>query len=136
MGECGCSLNDDKYWFPGPGESYYLLTLSAACTECDTPDGISLEHVKPGDVTYNTSRHEDYCDGQLVFAKWPHNDGVAIVTSLRRHEFIAKLLSHLVGVDSRELSDGDALDDAAADVILDEMYPAATVKPQIARVST
>jgi hypothetical protein len=54
MCECGCTSNDLRYnndlryKFPGPGKSFYLLTLTAGCTACDAGSGVMIEHIKPG----------------------------------------------------------------------------------------
>lgn len=129
MGECGCTMNDRKYWFPGPGRFLYLLTLSAGCIDCDAPSGVTIELLKPGDFMAERKHLDEFTEGPLPFEKWSDSMGVAVVAGLRRHEFVAKLRSHLVGVDSNELGTDGVLDEDGADVILEEAYEDSVVMP-------
>jgi len=130
MCECGCVANDRRYWFPGPNETIYVLVLSAGCVDCDAPSGVSIEALKPGDFMYSKIKQDEYGEGALEFEKWTDtSDGVVLVTGLLRHEFIAKLKSHLIGVSSEELGTDGKLDEDGAEVILEEMYDDSIVKP-------
>lgn len=137
MCECVCVANDDRYTFPGPGKSFYLLTLSGGCISCDAPSGVSIERVKPGDFLhkYVKENRDTYTCGELSFEKWSDSEGVGIVTGFRQHEFIAALLSHLVGVSSDEMGEDGKIDEDGADVILEEMFSDAVVKPHFPKVT-
>jgi len=131
MCECGCESNADRYKFPGPDGSFYMLALRSACVYCDAPSGFSIEQILPG-----TFLHDFYGDKEfevpLKFEQWPDSKGVAIVCGMLKDEFVNVLRNHLVGVDSRETGSGDGKIDAdGADVILEEMYEDACLKPHI-----
>lgn len=134
MCECGCPGSWQRYTFPGPGGSIYLLTLAGACENCDAPSGVSIERLKRGAwLRKYVEENPDHIDGPLKFESWPNqgSEGVGIVTGFRKHEFIKALLPHLVG-----LSDEDGkIDECGADVILEEMYSDAVVKPHLDRKS-
>lgn len=131
MCECGCVGSDVRLSFPGPGESFYLLTLSRGCEDCDAASGISIERISPGQFMHRKQSREEFIDGELEFEKWHDNEGVGIVTGLRKHEFVSALKEHLVGVDSRQLGDQGVIDEIGAEVILDEAYPDSVVKPHV-----
>lgn len=131
MCECGCTSNDDRYTFPGPGKSFYLLTLSGHCVECDAPSGVSIEQIEPSNVLYKEYKRGEFSNGPLLFESWPDSKGAAVVVGMRRHEFIKALLSHLVGVSSDDMGEDGKIDEAGADVILEEMYDDAQVRPQL-----
>lgn len=127
--ECGCSEFDLRYTFPGPGGCLYLLTLSRACMNCDSPSGVSIERIQPGHFYYGKEERKDFTDGELKFEQWSDTEGVAIITGMLRSEFIAALSKHLIGVSSEELGVDGKIDRAGADVILEEMYADAIVRP-------
>ncbi len=129
MGECGCVMNDRKYLLPGPGEKFYVVTLSAGCVDCDAPSGVTIERIQRGDFMFSDDHRTEFTNGMLKFEKWSDSEGVAIVTGLRRHEFVAKLKSHLIGVSSEEMGENGVIDDAGAEVILEEMHDDSNVTP-------
>jgi hypothetical protein len=133
MCECGCILNDDKFTFPGPKKSLYVLTLSGGCAECDAGPGVIIERIGPTDPLYKEYRRGEFIEGPLEFEKWSDSHAVAIHTGRRMHEFVEALQKHLIGVDSNELGDKGKIDQAGAEVILEEMYEDAQVKPQIVK---
>lgn len=132
MCECGCTSNDKHYSFPGPGKSFYVLTLSRGCVECDGPSGISIEHIKPGMFLYEKTHREEFIDGELKFNKWPDSLGVAFVTGLLKHEFIEAIKPHLVGT---EVGEDGAIDDIGAEVLLEEAYEDSVVRPHLPTVT-
>ena len=127
MCECGCTSNDLRYWFPSPGKQVYLLTLSKGCIDCDAPSGVSIELIDKS--SYMFQNREDYLDGELKFEDWCDSKGVAIVTGLRRHEFVKALQEHLIGVSSDEMGENGVIDESGAEVILEEMFKDSQVKP-------
>lgn len=131
MCECGCTANDERFTFPGPGKSFYLLTLSAGCDECDAPSGVIIERIKPGDFLYSKENREDFIDGELTFEKWNDSEAAPIVTGFRKHEFVKALTSHLVGTTVFDLCDEESgvFDEIAAETLLEEMYDDSMVKP-------
>jgi len=129
MCECGCVANDRRYSFPGPGKSFYILTLSGGCVECDAPSGITIEHIKPGMFMFDKVHREEFLDGELKFEKWPDSEGVAIVTGLLRHEFIKALTPHLSGSLNNLCDDEGPIDEIGAEVVLEEAYEDSVVKP-------
>lgn len=131
MGECGCTSNDERYKFPGPGKSFYILTLSGGCLSCDAPPGVSIEHIKPGTHLHEYYSERDYYDGPLKFEKWSDSEGVGIVTGMTRQEFVAATQKHLIGVNSKDLGEDGAFDEMGAEVLLDEMYEDATARPKL-----
>ena len=131
MCECGCTSNDDRFSFPGPGKSFYILTLSGGCVDCDAPSGVSIELIEPENVMFIDYRRGEFLNGKLKFEKWPDSKGAAIVTGLRKHEFVKALMSHLVGVSSDEMGENGKIDEPGADVILDEMYEDSQVRPKL-----
>lgn len=136
MCECGCTMNDDRYTFPAPGKSFYLLTLSKACCECDAPSGVTIERIDPSNVLYKDYKRGDFTSGPLSFEKWTDSVGVAIITGMRTHEFIKATQSHLIGVSSHEMGEGGRIDECGAEVILEEMYQDAQVRPFLATPPT
>jgi hypothetical protein len=134
MGECGCTGRDEHYRFPGPGKTFYILTLSASCTNCDAPAGICIRHVKPGEHLHEYAEEEHYLDGRLRFEMWGDGSGgVAVKTGMIRSEFIKATLKHLVGIDSKKFADDGKreIDEDGADVILEEMYADADFAPEL-----
>ena len=129
MCECGCTMNDDRYVFPAPGKSFYLLTLSAKCNSCDAPPGITLELIEPDNCLYREYKRGDFTDGPLKFEKWADSKGVAIITGMRQHEFVKATAAHLIGVSSKELGQKGRIDKIGAETILKEMYGDSQVKP-------
>lgn len=130
MCECGCTSNDDRYTLPGPGRSFYVISLSNACINCDAPPGVTIEHIEPGHVLYAeySDSQFEFINGPLPLEKWPDGPGVVITTGMRRCEFIKAFKDHLIGVDSRQFG-GEQIDDIGAEVILEEMYPDSQVRP-------
>lgn len=126
MCECGCTSNDRRYSFPGPRKSFYILTLSGGCVDCDAPSGVTIERINPGDFMYDRANREDFLDGKLPFEKWPGSEGVAIITGLRRHEFVKALQIHLVGT---EIIEDGTIDEIGAEVLLEEAYEDSVVTP-------
>lgn len=130
MCECGCVMNDKKLTFPGPGKTLYLLTLSAGCVDCDAPSGVSIERLNPGNFMYSKQDREDFSDGELEFENWGDNvEGVGIVTGMLRHEFIKALAKHLIGVSAEEMGENGKIDEAGAEVILEEAFDDSVVMP-------
>lgn len=74
---------------------------------------------------------EDYLDGELHFNDWRDSQGVAIITGMRRHEFVAALTKHLVGVSAEDMGDDGTIDEVGAEVLLEEMFEDSQVKPRI-----
>ena len=120
-----------KYVFPAPKRAIYILTLSGGCVSCDTPAGFIIELIEPTDTLYSEYRRGDFIDGELQFEQWPDSRGVAIKTGMRRHEFVAALRQHLVGVGSEMFGDAGNIDDVAADEILEEAFEQAQVRPTL-----
>jgi hypothetical protein len=133
MGECGCSSMDERYKFEGPNRSFYILTLSGACQYCDSPPGICIEKIEPNNILYKEYCKGEFLDGDLIFEKWSDSQGVAIITGMLKHEFIKSTLSHLIGVDSKEMGENGIIDEFGADVICEEMYADTLVKPRIVK---
>lgn len=131
MCECGCTSNDSKYLFPAPGNKVYMLTLSGGCVDCDAPSGVTIERISKSDL--HVRHKDDYTDGDLKFENWRDSEGVAIVTGMLQHEFVAALKGQLVGVNPSDLADDESglIDDAGAETLLEEMYDDSTVKPHI-----
>jgi hypothetical protein len=132
MCECGCVGNDDKYSLPGPGESFYLVSLSVACENCDAPPGITIERLDPACRMF-----EEYATSGMYGVKpltlndWTDGKGVAIVTGMRKDEFVKAMLPHLIGVDSRKLGENGVLDECGAEVIAEEMYANSWNQPAV-----
>lgn len=132
MCECGCGMRDKKYWFPGPSESYYVLTLSVACVDCDSPPGVTIELIEPGTPMFDIYKQEEYLDGALAFQLWGgQTKGVAVITGMRKHEFVSVMKSHLTGINSKEYSDSGVIDEDGAEVIAEEAYGDSWVQPHI-----
>lgn len=131
MCECGCVSNDERLVFPGPRKAIYILSLHGGCVECDSPAAITIELIEPTDSLYREYKSGDFIDGKLAFEQWPDSQGVAIKTGMLRSEFIAALRPHLVGVGPEMFGDTGAIDDSGADVILEEAYEDAQVRPQV-----
>lgn len=129
MCECGCPETWTRYRFPAPNGSFYVLTLMGTCTNCDGASGFRIELCKPGshEYEYYTDDCPDAIDGELHFTK-PHGC-VHFDTGVQKHKFVESLLSHLVGVDSREMGEDGVIDKYGAEVILEEMYEDSQVKP-------
>lgn len=134
MGECGCSMNDRHYRFPGPGKTFYILTLSRSCIDCDAPAGICIRHIKPGEFNHEWFSDPEHYDGDLPFEMWGDgSDGAAVKTGVRRHEFVDAVKSHLIGIDSKEFADEGKreIDESGAEVIAEEMYVDADAAPEL-----
>lgn len=131
MGECGCVSNDEKYKFPGPGKSFYILTLSNACLNCCSPSGIAIEHIKPGTYLYKYYSDKDYYDGDLKFEKWYDSEGIGIKTGELRNEFVDRTKKHLIGINSKEFGEDGSIDEYGAEAILEEMYENTIVRPKL-----
>lgn len=130
MGECGCSSNWKRYWFPAPNKQIYLLTLSDGCTNCYGPPGISIELISKD--SYLWKDRNDYLNGELKFESWAESLGVAIKTGPEQHEFVESLKKWLIGINSKELGeDKKTIDRYGAEVILEDMYPDAIFCPQL-----
>ncbi len=132
MCECGCVGNCDRYFFPAPKGAMYLLTLSVHCTNCDAPTGITIELIEKDNPLYREYKRGDFGTRELQFGDWGDSEGVSVVCGFRKHEFIAALIPHLVGLNSRNFTDDGKdgpLDENAAEVIIDEMYDDAQLQP-------
>ena len=127
MCECGCTANDERYLFPAPGDKVYMLTLSKGCVECDAPSGVIIERIGKSDIHYR--QRKDYTDGDLKFEKWHDTEGVAIITGLLRHEFVAALAPQLIGQSIAELCEDGEMDEVGAELLLEDLYKYAVVKP-------
>jgi hypothetical protein len=125
-------MNAYKYTFPGPGESFYLLSLLSECQNCDAPPGVTIELIEPGNVLYHEYKRGEFNDGQLKFKKWADTKGVAIVTGMRMHEFVKAAAPHLIGLAVKDFSEGGMIDRISAETILEEMYEDATSRPELA----
>lgn len=132
MGECGCSMNDDKYTLPGPGKSFYVISLASHCCNCCAPAGISIERIDPGHVLWREYKQGEFTQGQLPLQQWPDNLGVGIVVGMEKHEFVKAMMTHLVGVSSNELGENGKIDEYGAEVIAEEMYEDACFRPKLA----
>ena len=133
MGECGCTMNDDRYTLPGPGKSIYLITLSAGCVDCDGPAGVSIERISPDSILYREYKRGEFTDGELKLEKWPDSEGVAIATGMRKHEFVKAVGKHLVGVSANDIGENGVIDEIGAEVIAEEMFDDSQVKPSIVK---
>ncbi len=134
MCECGCVGNDDKYTLPGPGESVYIVRLAGECVNCDAPPGIIIELLNPGDYEFEEAAATGMYGYQpLKLNDWPDGKGVAIVTGMRKHEFIKAMLPHLIGVDSRKLGENGVLDDCGAEVVAEDMYADSQTHPSVVK---
>ena len=132
MCECGCTGNDERYLFPGPGKSHYVLTLHGGCVDCDSPSGFTIERIDSTNTLWKEFNRGEFLTGNLKFEKWPDSVGMAVVTGMLRHEFIKSTRDHLIGIDANDFGDNDGLIDGdGADVILEEMYDDATFRPRI-----
>lgn len=131
MCECGCTGNDKQYSMPGPNGSIYVVILHGGCLSCDSPAGIAIEYVEPSDGLFEEYRSGDYIDGPMPFEQWPDCKGAAIVVGYRKHEFVAAVQSHLIGVSSDDMGIGGAIDELGAEVIAEEMYEDARFCPQL-----
>ncbi len=133
MCECGCVANDRKYTLPGPGESYYLVTLRGNCVECCGESVVLIELLEPGTHDHEYYKDPDYIDGPLPLSKWSDSTGAKISVGMTIEEFQSKLSPHLVGLDSDEVGEDGILDDAAVETILEEMYEDAQKFPSISK---
>lgn len=122
-------MNDDRFTFPGPRKSFYLLTLSGGCADCAAGPGFSIELIEPSHTLYKDYKRGHFNTEKLAFEDWPDSKGVAIITGPRRHEFVKSVLQHLVGVSSDELGENGKIDEIGAEVILEEMYEDAMFRP-------
>jgi pyruvate-formate lyase-activating enzyme len=132
MCECGCVGNDERYLFPGPGKTLYILSLSGCCLNCYSPSGFTIERVDSTNVLWKEFNRGEFLTGNLKFEKWPDSVGVAIITGMVRHEFVDATKSHLIGIDPKDFADNDGLiDGIGAETILEEMYKDAQKRPQL-----
>jgi hypothetical protein len=132
MGECGCTLNDAKYYLRGPDRTIYVVTLSGHCANCDAPAGVSIEAIEPHHVLYHECLRGEFTQGPLPFTDWPDSRGVAIVTGMTKSQFVKAVSSHLVGINSNEIGDENAqLDECAAEIVAEEMYRDAQRRPSL-----
>jgi hypothetical protein len=133
MCECGCVLNDEHYTLPGPGKTFYVVTLSGHCESCDAPSGISIRLCQPGEFNHGYYSDLDNTQGALKFEKWGDGSlGAAIVCGLDKSSFVKMLQPHLVGIDSREIGDENGvIDNCGADVIAEEMYGDVQKRPTV-----
>lgn len=135
MCECGCTGNDQHYRFPGPGKTFYILTLSGGCVSCDAPSGFTIERIDSTNILWENFNRGEFLDGNLHFEKWPDSVGVAVVTGMLKHEFVAATKSHLIGIDSRDFQDDEAadgkIDEIGAETILEEMHEDAQTRPKL-----
>jgi hypothetical protein len=120
MCECGCTSNDERYSFPGPGKTLYLLTLSKGCESCDAGPGITIERFQRKASTFDL----EFIDGTLPFEEWPDSEGVAIICGFRKHEFVKAMRQHLTDTPV------DELDESGAEVVLEEMYSDSVFRPR------
>jgi hypothetical protein len=135
MCECGCVEGETRYTLPGPEKSFYVVALYGGCVDCDAPAGITIEEIKPSHTLYK-GYEKEFTDGSLKLKKWRGSRGVAITTGLTKREFVKAVESHLIGVQSKEFSEGgDKIDKFGAEAILEEMYDDSTVKPHVAKGS-
>jgi hypothetical protein len=130
MCECGCTMSDDKYRLPGPGKSFYLVTLAGMCKNCDAPPGVTIELIEPTNSMYREYKGDDYGVSPLKLEKWADSLGVAIITGMRQHEFVKATQSHLIGLNSHDFG-GPKLDQIAAETILEELYDDSQVRPTL-----
>lgn len=131
MCECGCVSSDRHFRFPASGDSFYILTLQGACVDCDGAPSIRIELVEPSNTLYEEYVRGDFLDGDLAFEECPDSKAVSIVCGMRRHEFVKAMMAHLVGVDSSELGEDGTIDEAGAEVILEEMYEDSQTQPRV-----
>ena len=131
MCECGCGLRNKYYRFPGPGEAFYLLTLTVACRNCCAPSGVCIQLCERGTFDFDYYSDDDHITGQLPFTNWGDSQGVAITTGMEIDQFTAAIRNHLIGVGAEMFGDNDAIDGDGADVIIEEMYEDAQTMPSI-----
>lgn len=131
MCECGCVSNQKRYRFPAPGKGFYVLTLIPHCVDCNGPIAVSIELIAPSSVIYREVRAGDYIAGDLPFEQWPDSKGVLVECGRMKHDFVDVLKRHLAGVDSSEIGEDGVIDDAGAEVILEEMYDDAQCSPRL-----
>lgn len=126
MCECGCVGNDERYTLPAPNGAIYVVSLHGGCIDCDSPPGVSIERIDKDNIIFNEWKRGEFSNGPLVLEK-----GAAIATGFRRHEFIAAVMKHLVGVSSEVMGENGLIDEAGADVIAEEMYDDAKFRPSL-----
>lgn len=131
MCECGCVGNWSRYRLPAPGGDFYLISLITPCTNCDGGSGVRIELITTGSFEHEFYQREHYTAGEFPMLPYGDNKGNEIGTGFRQHEFIEALKSHLIGLDSVEMGEDGVLDEAAAEVILEEMYDDAQYHPEI-----
>lgn len=129
MCECGCSSNDERYRLLGPDRLLYIITLSGHCASCDAPAGMSIEEIDEKHSLYWEYQNGDFNCESLRFEKWADSKGVAIITGMRKHEFVKAMMPHLVGVSSDEMGDNGTIDEDGAEVIAEEMYDESQTRP-------
>lgn len=133
MCQCGCMENDERLTLPGPGESFYVISLYSGCADCDNPAGVTIELITPKDTLYKDYKAGEFIDGPLKMKNWRGSKGAAIITGMTKEQFVKATLSHLIGVDSNEFSGDGGLDKIAAETILEELYDDSQVKPFVVR---
>ena len=131
MCECGCTLNDRKYKFPGPGRSFYILSLCGWCVSCDAPSGVTIERIDPTHTLYKDYKRGDFLEGDLKFDAWADSVGAAIITGMTSAEFVAAAKSNLVGINSKDFGDDGKIDKIGAETILEEMYEDLQKRPTL-----
>lgn len=129
MGECGCTTNDERYWFPAPKNQVYVLTISGGCIDCGAPPGVTIELLSKQSDEWR--EREWYLDGPLEFSDWRYGMGVAIATGFERSDFIKAASSSLVGLDSRDAGENGKIDEFGAEEVLKEMYGEVQFRPEI-----
>lgn len=132
MGECGCTSQDERYWFPAPGRKLYLLTIHGGCRYCGSPAGVCVERIDRLHASLRDYK-ADYTDGELLFVDWGDSVGAAVVTSHEKREFIKAMLPHLVGVRSADFGNNGAFDEDGADVLLADAYSDAVYRPRLVK---
>lgn len=131
MCECGCTMNDDKYILPGPGKSMYLITLAGHCENCDVGSSVVIEQIDEDHMLYQDYRRFDFETRPLPLQDWRDSRGVCIATGFRKHEFVGAAARHLIGVSSSMFGEAVPIDSFGAEVIAEEMYDDAQLRPRI-----
>ena len=131
MCECGCTLSDRKYKFPGPGKSFYIVSLCGWCVSCDAPSGVTIERIDSKHILYEEYKRGDFLEGDLTFDNWADTVGAAIVTGMTSAEFVRATKSHLIGVNSKDFGRDGKISEIGANEILEEMYEEAQKRPTL-----
>jgi hypothetical protein len=128
-------MSDDRYTIPGPGRSFYVLSLAGACTNCDAPPGFTIELIEPGNSLYREYKRGDFNTEPLKFEKWADSKGIAVITGMRKHEFVGATKGHLIGVNSKDFGERGRIDRIGAETILEEMYDDSQTKPAVVKAA-